>query len=195
MIREYNRSAGERTPYLRTYLALAMGMTRDQRFEPYLIEGLADTDTPNKMAAIKALGLVGTAAAESALIQLLDHDEPNIILDATISLGRLGRPSAIPALKPQLEHAEPNVRWDTAIALAKLGDRSGVNIINQLLDPNYYTQFPMVDVNEMHVAISIAIGVAVQLGDTIFKPNLILLAEDSANLNLANAAMMALKEF
>lgn len=192
---EYNRSAGERKSYLRTYLALAMGLTRDPRFEPVLLPGLNDEDEPNRMAAIKALGLVGDAAAEEALLKLLDHSEHVIVLESVIALGRIGRPGTAAALLPLLEHPEPNIRWDTAIALAKLQDLSGLPIINQLLDRNYLSQFPQVDINEQDKAISVAIEVAAQIQDPIFKANLITLTRDDDNLTLANAAMMALKKY
>jgi hypothetical protein len=192
---EYNRSAGERKSYLRTYLALAMGLTRDPRLEPELLKGLSDEDEPNRLAAVKALGLVGEAAAEEALLELLDHNEPMFVLESVIALGRIGRPGAAAALLPLLEHPEPNIRWDTAIALAKLGTRAGLPIINQLLSREYLAQFPQVDINERERAISVAIEMAVQLQDPIFEDNLIALSESDENLSITNAALLALKEY
>ncbi len=195
VIFEYKRSAGERKLYLRTYLALAMGLTQDPRFEPVLLEGLGDSDQPSYLAAIKALGLAGGMRADSALLPLLDHDEQLIVLETVIALGRIGIPSATAALLPLLDHPEPNIRWDTAIALAKLQDMSGLPIINQLLDRNYLNQFPQVDINEQDRAISVAIEVAAQIQDPIFEENLIALTKMEDNLTLANAAMMALKKY
>ena len=192
---EYKRSAGERKPYLRTYLALAMGLSQDQRFEQALMEGLDDHDQPSRMAAIKALGLVGQERAQNALLPLLDSDEHLILLEAVIALGRIGIPSATAALLPLLDHPEPNIRWDTAIALAKLQDLSGLPIINQLLDRNYLSQFHQVDINEQDKAISVAIELAAQIRDPIFEANLIALTKDEDNLTLANAAIMALKKY
>ncbi|MCH8836678.1 MAG: HEAT repeat domain-containing protein [Candidatus Marinimicrobia bacterium] len=192
---EYNRAAGERKSFLRTYLALAMGLTRDPRFEPLLLEGINDEDEPNRMAAIKALGLVGSAAAEESILQLLKNEEPVIVLESVVALGRIGRASAVPALLPLLDHSEPNIRWDTAISLAKLGDRTGLPIINELLSREYFNQFPQVDINEQEKAVLVAIELALQLRDPIFEDNLIVLSKSDENLTIANAALLALKEF
>lgn len=195
LIFEYRRSASEREAYLRTYLALAMGPTRDPRFEAALVQGLDDTDQASRLAAIRSLGMVGGDVALRRLTILLEEESVAIVLESVIALGRLGRPAAVPLLLPLLDHPEPNIRWDCAIALANLGDRSGIEIINQLLDRDYFTGFPGVDINEQDQAIAVAVAVAETMKDPIFKENLERLSRSDANLSIANAALSALKHY
>lgn len=195
LIFEYERSRTERKPYLRTYLALAMGLTGDVRFEPALLDRLEDEDPAHRLAVIKALGLAGDVAAERTLVDFLDDQDAAVVLESVISLGRLGRPGTDMVLKPLLSHPEPNVRWDAAIALTKLGDRSGLSIINQLLDRSFYHLFPQVDEGEQDRAISVAVQIADKFPDPLFKENLVRLSRSDPNLRIANAALQALKRY
>ncbi len=195
LIFEYERSRTERKPYLRTYLALAMGLTGDVRFEPALLARLENEDPAHRLAVIKALGLAGGVAAERTLIDFLEDQDAAVVLESVIALGRLGRPGTAMALKPLLSHPEPNIRWDAAIALAKLGDRSGLTIINQLLDRRYYRLFPDVDEREQDRAITVAVKMADKIPDPLFKENLVRLSRSDPNLQIANAALMALKRY
>ncbi|MCH7497012.1 MAG: HEAT repeat domain-containing protein [Candidatus Marinimicrobia bacterium] len=195
MIFEYRRAGSERTPFLRFYLTLAMGLTRDPRFEPALLEGLQDDDRANQLAAIHALGLAGGDAAVAALTPLLDDPDPTTVHRSVIALGWLGQNQVVPALQPLLGHPEPNVRWEAAIALAQLGDRSGVETINTLLDRNYYGQFPGVEPSEQDWAIQMAVEVASRLKDPRFKENLVRLSRNDPNLRVVNAALIALKQY
>ena len=195
LIFEYERSLFERKPYLRTYLALAMGLVGDPAFDPYLIESLDTQDQASRLAAIKALGLTGSDAGVAALVALLQDPEPAIVLESIISLGRLERPEMVPVLLPFLEHSEANMRWDAAIALAKLGDRSGWPIINNLLSRSYYSQFSQVNELEQDRAISVAIAIARQWPDEFFKENLEMLSRNDPNLRIADAALKALRDF
>ncbi len=190
---EFRRSATERQPFLRTYLALAMGLTGEPRFETDLIEGLAASDVPSTLASIKSLGMVGGAVAEALLVDLLSGDELRIVLESIIALGRLGRTSSIPHLLPFLEHPEANLRWDSAISLAKLGDRSGREIIGRLLERRYYVSFPLVDELEQDRAILIAVEIARLWQESFFKENLEYLSRNDPNLRIADAALKALK--
>ena len=193
MIYEYKRSASERKPFLRTYLALAMGLVGDSRFEEPLIAGLETPDHASRLAAIKALGMVGGESAQSELIALLEDDDIRAVLESIIALGRLANTEVVPKLLPFLEHQEANLRWDAAIALANLGDKSGWPIINQLLERAYYTQFTAVDEIEQDRAIAVAIEIARQHPDTLFKENLEFLSRNDPNLRIADAALKALR--
>ena len=195
MIFEYRRSTSERTPYLRFYLTLAMGLTRDNRFEPALLAGLEDPDRANQLATIHALGLAGGARAVVQLSALLDHPDPAVVIRSVIALGWLGQSDVTPSLIPLLEHPEPNVRWEAAIALAQLGDPSGVTIINALLDRNYYRQFPEVEQSEQDWAIRMAVEIAARLINPLFKENLESLSQSDPNLQVVNAAIIALKQY
>lgn len=195
LIHQYKRSTTERQSYLRTYLALAMGLAGDPQFEEHLIDGLTDIDDANRLAATKALGLLGSELAEAALINQLNDQSLSIVLESVIGLGQIGHADAITALLPMLDHQEANIRWDTAIALLKLGDFTGLEIVNRLLDPGYFAQFPEVDFDEQNKALAVAVAVAHHHPEPLFEANLTALAQADDNLTLANAAIWALKAY
>ena len=193
MVSAYKHSIHD-DPLVRSYLALAMGVTRDDFYSTSLINGLDDVNRESRLAAIQAVGMIGTKTATMRLKELASiADYPDERLAATISLGLIGDPKTIPLLKELLDDEEPNIRWDSAIALAKMGDRSGALIIANLLDRDYLNDFPKVDEAEKNQAIMIAIKVTSQLKDDRFIANLVALAESDVNLKIRNAAMKILK--
>ena len=193
MVSAYNHSIHD-DPLVRAYLALAMGVTRDKFYSDALLTGLDDENRESRLAAIQAIGMVGTKTATTQLQELASKsDYSNERLAATISLGLIGDDESIPLLQKLLDDEEPNIRWDSAIALAKMGDKSGAFIIADLLDRNYLNAFPEVDEVEKNQAIMIAIKVSSQLKDDRFVTNLVALAEFDVNLKIRDAAMKTLQ--
>ena len=193
MVSSYNHSIHD-DPLVRAYLALAMGVTRDKFYSDALLTGLDDENRESRLAAIQAIGMVGTKTATTQLQELASKsDYSNERLAATISLGLIGDDESIPLLQKLLDDEEPNIRWDSAIALAKMGDKSGAFIIADLLDRNYLNAFPQVDEVEKNQAIMIAIKVSSQLKDDRFVTNLVALAEFDVNLKIRDAAMKTLQ--
>ena len=193
MVSAYNHSIHD-DPLVRASLALAMGVTRDKFYSDALLTGLDDENRESRLAAIQAIGMVGTKTATTQLQELASKsDYSNERLAATISLGLIGDDESIPLLQKLLDDEEPNIRWDSAIALAKMGDKSGAFIIANLLDRNYLNAFPEVDEVEKNQAIMIAIKVSSQLKDDRFVTNLVALAEFDVNLKIRDAAMKTLQ--
>lgn len=193
MVSAYNHSIHD-DPLVRAYLALAMGVTRDKFYSDALLTGLDDENRESRLAAIQAIGMVGTKTATTQLQELASKsDYSNERLAATISLGLIGDDESIPLLQKLLDDEEPNIRWDSAIALAKMGDKSGAFIIANLLDRNYLNAFPEVDEVEKNQALMIAIKVSSQLKDDRFVTNLVGLAESDINLKIRDAAMKTLQ--
>ena len=193
MVSAYNHSIHD-DPLVRAYLALAMGVTRDKFYSDALLTGLGDDNRESRLAAIQAVGMIGTKTATAHLQELASKaDYPDERLAATISLGLVGDSKSIPLLQKLLDDEEPNIRWDAAIALAKMGDTSGAYIIANLLDRNYLNAFPEVDEVEKNQALMIAIKVSSQLKDDRFVTNLVGLAESDINLKIRDAAMKTLQ--
>ena len=142
----YDRSIHD-DPLVRSYLAMAMGSTKDTTFGSILVNGLKDETLETRIAAMQALrhDPIQTCAVKPLgdLIQKTDTETER--LSATISLGMIGDKSAIPSLERLLEDEQANIRWDAAIALAKMGEKSGAYIIEGLLDREYLNQFKQVD--------------------------------------------------
>ena len=193
MISAYNHSIHD-DPLVRSYLALAMGVTKDDFYSEVLLNGLHDKNRESRLAAIQAIGMIGTKTATLQLKELVSNTNyPDERLAATISLGMIGDPNSIPLLRTLLDDEEPNIRWDSAIALAKMGDDSGAFIIENLLDRDYLNDFPKVDEIEKNQAIMIAIKVTSQLKDDRFITNLVGLAKSDINLKIRDAAIKTLK--
>lgn len=188
---------------VRTYLALAMGKTKDMYFGPHLINGLnEDKDLTNRIAAIKSLGMLKYSESCTLLENIIKESEYNSEkLSAIISLGVIGNTKFKDILIEMLEYEEPNIRWDAAIALAKMKDKSGVSIIVNLLDRHYYSMYPPkrdgsgVDIDEIDSSIYIAIAVCQKLIDVRFKNNLIHLSENDKNIKIREFALKTLNDY
>tara|TARA_Y100000758_G_C16012700_1_gene408190 strand:+ start:219 stop:1103 length:885 start_codon:yes stop_codon:yes gene_type:complete len=188
---------------VRTYLALAMGKSRDPYFGPYLIEASkTDTDLTNRIAAIKSLGMLKYNEGCSVLNNIILNSEfDSERLSAIISLGVIGNKKYNKVLIQMLDYEEPNIRWDAAIALAKMGDKSGINIIIDLLDRKYYDSYPSmkdgsgINNEESDNSIYTAIAMSQILIDSRFKENLIYLAQNDKNIKIREFALKTLNGY
>ena len=193
MVSSYNHAIHD-DPLVRAYLALAMGVTQDNFYATVLVDGLNDENRESRLAAVQAVGMIGTSAASPKLKELVqDSNFPQERLASTIALGLIGDEESIPLLRELLEDEEPNIQWDAAIGLAKMGDSTGAFIIESLMDRHYLSAFPQVDESEKNQAILIAIEVASFLKNDRLENKLITLAESDENLKIRDAAMKTLE--
>ena len=193
LISAYERSVHD-DALVRSYLAMAMGSTKDTIFGKILVSGLEDETLETRVAAIQAIGFLKYYPATKSIRNLIETtDTQTEKLTATIALGMIGDPSTIPHLKKLLEDEEANIRWDAAIALAKMGDNSGAYIIEGLLDREYLKQFKQIDPLEEKRVIMIAIRTASILFDKKFEDKLSLLSKNDQDLSVRNAAIKALE--
>ena len=189
----YERSIHD-DPLVRSYLAMAMGATKDSIFGDILIDGLKDESLETRIAAIQSLGMIQYSVAVDPINSLIQNtDTHSERLTATIALGMIGDITAVPYLTLLLEDEEANIRWDAAIALAKMGDNSGANIIEGLLDREYLKQFKQIDPIEEKRVLMIAIKTASILFDKRFEDELNSLSKNDQDLSVRNAAIKALE--
>tara|TARA_B100000678_G_C18167989_1_gene485956 strand:- start:231 stop:1118 length:888 start_codon:yes stop_codon:yes gene_type:complete len=194
MISAYERSIHD-DPLVRSYLAMAMGATRDTIYGASLLKGLNDDNLESKIAAIQSVGMIGYLPAVPGLKDItITSEYQNERLAATIALGMIGDQTSIPLLTSLLKDEEPNIRWDAAVALAKMGNYSGVPIITGLLDREYLDQFKEVDEIEKKQVLMVAIKVSSLLIDERFKPKLITLAKTDMDLSIRDAAIKTLEK-
>ena len=193
MISAYEKSIHD-DPLVRSYLAIAMGVTRDEYYGASLLKGLGDENRESRLAAIQATGMVGFSDALPKLKSIIEDSEfEDERLAVTIATGLIGDSSSIPLLRDLMEDEEPNIRWDAAVALAKMKDTSSVKIINNLLDREYLNLFPELDASEIDQTLKIAIYITSILNDGRFYPNLQALALDE-NLKVRNVALKTLEK-
>ena len=194
LISAYKKSIHD-DPKVRSFLAMAIGSTKDSTYGQALSDGLDDENQDTRLAAIQATGMVRFKGSISKIDRIIQNSsDQGEKLAATIALGMVGEKKAIPTLVKLLEDEEPNIRWDAAIALAKMGDKSGVNIISRLLDRSYLKDFKEVNVNEQKQVIKVAIRISTILKDAKFKEKLQVLAKTDEDLSIRNLAIKTLEK-
>ena len=194
LVTAYDRSIHD-DPLVRSYLAMAMGSTRDTTFGNILVIGLQDETLETRIAAIQALGMIQYKPAVKPLSDLIQKTDTEAErLSATISLGMIGDRAAVPSLEQLLEDEQANIRWDAAIALAKMGEKSGAYIIEGLLDREYLKQFKQVDPIEQKKVLMVAIKTASILFDKRFESKLSFLSKNDQDLSIRDAAIKALEK-
>ena len=193
MVSAYKHSIND-DPLVRSYLAIAMGVTGDEFYAEYLVKGLKDESRESRLAAIQAVGMVRASESLADLTNIVKtSDYQDERLAATMSLGFIGDKRSIPVLDNLLDDDEPNIRWDAAIALAKMGERSCIPIIRNLMDREYLITFPQLDHNEVNKVLLIAIETSSIIKDSLFEPQLMGLANSDENLTIRNAAIKTLE--
>ena len=194
LLSAYQRSIHD-DPLVRSYLAMAMGATKDVIFGESLVGGLKDESIETRIAAIQALGIIQYAPAVNAIsILIKTADTESERLSATIALGMIGDISATPFLIKLLEDEQANIRWDAAIALAKMGNSDGAYIIEGLLDRDYLNKFSEIDPIEQKRVLMVAIKTASILFDKRFEDNLISLSKYDEDLSIRDAAIKVLEK-
>ena len=180
---------------VRTYLALAMGQTENILFGDVLMNGLNDIDLENRIAAIKSLGSIKYIKSVSKLNNIvISENSQQERLAAIISLGQIKDKSSMKVLIESLDDEEANIRWDTAISLYKMDNNSGIKVIKNLLNRQYYTNYPNVDSNEIANTILTVLALISDKYEESFKDELIILSEKEENIKIREFSMKILTE-
>ena len=194
MVSAYQHSIND-DPLVRSYLAIAMGVSRDNFYEDELLAGLEDENRESRLAAIQSIGMVGSSKCTEKLQRIVSKsDYQDERLAATMSLGFIGDPNTVPTLINLLEDNEPNIRWDAAIGLAKMGNESCIPVLANLMDREYLMTFPELNFDKISKVMMIAIEASNNLQSPTFESKLSALAEFEENLKIRNAAIKALEK-
>ena len=180
---------------VRTYLALAMGQTGNEKFGIILLDGLNDENLENRIAAIKSLGMIKFSPSAARLNKIVISDvDSQERLAAVISIGEIKDNSSKGPLILLLEDEEPNIRWDSAIALIKMNDSSGAYILEKLLRKDYYANYSNIDVNEVDNSMLTILALVSKYPLNIFKDELQFLAKEEKNIKIREFSMKILSE-
>lgn len=152
----------DRWEHVRSGVALALGILADPRGLPILLRYLCDQSVEVVHEAIKALrnseseqtvrpllrlGLVNPnlklyvsdaiaqigVSAVPVLLDVVQHRDRGMLLDAVIMLGKIGHESAVPTLLNTIDHATGPTRAFTIESLGRIADKRAVTkLIEQL---------------------------------------------------------------
>lgn len=194
MISMYEKSVYD-DDRIRTYLALAMGQTNNIKFGSTLLNGLEDQVLESRIAAIKSLGMIKFSPSVDKLnnISVSDADIQER-LAAVISLGEIGNKSSEKFLVSLLDDEEPNIRWDSAVALIKMNNLSGVEVLEKLLDRNYYTNYSNIDANEINNTMLTILALVSKYPEKAFEDEVRILAKDDENVKIKEFSMKIISE-
>lgn len=114
------------SPQERAAVATLLGRTGAPRAAAELAALVSSKDTTLRLAAIDALGALGTASAvvDDALVPLLSDDDPAVRLHASVALASSGGPKARAALASKLDGGEEVDRFAVLAALGGILERS-----------------------------------------------------------------------
>jgi len=174
---------------VRQYLALAMGRTGRPEFITPLINGLTDEKDRNLAAIIYALGMLKAKEATSVLYSYVEHSEPRVRSITVVALGNIAAEESIPVIKRALGDSEANVRWGAALSLATMDDGSGKAILLNLMDRDYFMNFPEVDQREQNHLIIAAIEASARLNDSDLNNKIKQLSKSEKNMQVRATAM------
>ncbi len=105
---------------LRTLFLPGAGMD-PARAERVALSAVHDKQPAIRETAIYILGIAGSRAATSALIETLNDPVPSVRMQAAKALGRVGDPAAVPALLSALRGADEQFGSQIFSALVRLG--------------------------------------------------------------------------
>ena len=194
MISAYQHSIND-DPLVRSYLAIAMGVSRDSFYEKELLNGLEDENRESRLAAVQAIGMVGSNKSLTKLEKIIKtSDYQDERLAATMSLGFIGNSNSIPVLTELLDDNEPNIRWDAAVGLAKMGSEACLPVISNLLDREYLMTFPELNFEKISKVMMVAIEASSNFKNPVFESKLKELSKSDENLKIRNAAIKILEK-
>lgn len=173
----------------RQYIALAMGRTQNPEFVEPLVDGLKEEKEVNLPALIYALGMLKQKEAVPALSPYAEHSNSRIRSITIVALGNIADPASKNILKKHLKDPEPNVQWGAAIALAQMNDSSGKAILSQMLDRNYWLDFPEVDRDEQNNLVLAAINASAILNNPQLNEQIRSIAQTDPNMKIRAAAL------
>ena len=194
MISAYQHSIND-DPLVRSYLAIAMGVSRDSFYEKELLNGLEDENRESRLAAVQAIGMVGSNKSLTKLEKIIKtSDYQDERLAATMSLGFIGNSNSIPVLTELLDDNEPNIRWDAAVGLAKMGSEACLPVLSNLLDREYLMTFPELNFEKINKVMMVAIEASSNFKNPVFESKLKELSKSDENLKIRNAAIKILEK-
>jgi HEAT repeat protein len=179
---------------VKQYLALAMAKTGNSAFLPTLSAGLNDANEDTLRTIIYALGMLKDKQAIVSLLPYLNHANSRIRSITVAALGTIQDKNTIPTLKSMLQDSEPNVQWGAALALANLQDSAGKNVIKNLLNRDYLSQYKEVDLQEQTQILLEAINASAMIEDAQLNELLTQLSRNDTSMRVRSLCLTVLNK-
>jgi len=177
--------------WVRRYLALVLGHTKDREAVPLLLEAVSGDDSQTQIYSLWALGAVADPVALPTLLEALGDADPGIRKTAAFALGGLNDAQAVEALLIAVEDPVADVRWNASLALAQLGSPSAVPVLEQMVDRRLLAQVPEITPAQQEQVMIGALGALASLPGSANRDLVDRLATDDPSLKVRQAAIEA----
>lgn len=182
-------------PFVRQYLALALGSLGEASAAASLAGALADPDETVRVYAAWALGAIGGDQAVEALSDASRGDDAGVRTMAVYGLGAIGDPRGAAALSRAVEDPVLDVRVNAVVALARLGDSSAEEQLLAMLDPAAWEAAPEMSNGERTLARLSAVQAAGALMNSpAVRARLEEVGASDPDLRVREAALAALRD-
>jgi HEAT repeat protein len=121
LIHKLNDTSEE--PYVRAWIAEALGAIGDMRAIPPLMRALRDSSSAVRERTADALGRFGSPKPVKALIAALNDNDNLVKCSALWSLGQIGDADVVPFITPLLDFQDDTLRGNASESLDQLRDR------------------------------------------------------------------------
>lgn len=192
LARMFEEFAGSPDPFVRQYLALALGALEEGSAAASLAEALNDADETVRVYAAWALGAIGGGLAVEALSEASRGDDAGVRTMAVYGLGAIGDERAAEALYRAVEDPVLDVRVNAVVALARIGDQAAEERLLGMLESAYWDQVPGMLDGERTLARLAAVQAAGVLNSPAVREQLQEVGVRDPDLRVREAALSAL---
>lgn len=192
LVRAFEEAEAPADPWVRQYLALALGALSEASAVPALVEALTDPDETVRVYAAWALGSIGGAGAVSALGEASRAEDAGLRTMAVYGLGAIGDPAGAEALRRAMDDPVLDVSVNAIVALARIGDETASARLLGMMEPDYWAGVPGMLDGERTLARLSAVQAAGVLDVPAIRARLEEVAASDPDLKVREAALSAL---
>jgi HEAT repeat protein len=194
LVRAFEEAEAPRDPWVRQYLALALGTLSEATAVPALAGALSDPDETVRVYAAWALGSIGGAAAVAALAEASRADDAGLRTMAVYGLGAIGDPAGAAALRRAVDDPVLDVSVNAVVALARIGDEAASERLLGMMEADYWASVPGMLDGERTLARLSAVQAAGVLEAPAVRTRLQEVAGNDPDLRVREAALSALRD-
>lgn len=192
LVRAFEEAEAPADPWVRQYLALALGTLVEETAVPALASALSDPDETVRVYAAWALGAIGGDASISALGEASRADDAGLRTMAVYGLGAIGDPAGAEDLRRAVNDPVLDVSVNAVVALARIGDGAAAERLLGMMEPDYWSGIPGMLDGERTLARLSAVQAAGVLETEVVQARLEEVAANDPDLRVREAALSAL---